>query len=1042
MGVLMPLSFQTVSVPFAQGVDTKSDPRQLPVGKLVELENGELDGINRISKRAGYTQIAQGVEINKLLAASGTVIGLGDFGGSQAGGVGVVSSALSGGVNVVGRTPSLSTQRVPLGAISDGQHWHAASGSSAVNGITYAVLVGNKLKVFQFDSGSPLQIFEQELAGSDFEYGVAVWFSPAITQSDAQFTVVYCRLVSSQFRYYARQYTGTTNTLSAEVDLSLSSPTRGLHYLQGANRSDQRMLCVNNDAIILNRTFVAGRFTGENFSAAAKLAVAGCVSVNVGTQSQALQDFWLANISVAETSPGSSTYEYRLRVSRSTGDGASWNTAFNEVISEQLGGAGLLAEPFQMVALPESRDPDAEAFVPRQVTLYIAVRSALHKVSVRIDGSTFSSTRSDVIGNLPANVLPSSKTQLYLPWQPFRRQGRDYLPVVFRSVDEETVPNSTFVALLDGETLDVVSNPIPQFLAEYDRLAPRPISTMVSNVQSVEAGIFRWHIPHYETLDSAGGGGQLVLSVFPHTFNDAHGAVAVDESTVLLGDAATRVFDGRSVRINTPLFLPDQISFVGSAQQTGQNVAIFYSYTDAAGRIHRGSPVFRPRTFAGSVSEAGFPDNLTDTDFSFEIYRTEQNGSLHYFLASAPVGTPIPEQSEIDGGTANEGFTRNSSNAPIDLPDTEIVARGVLYSDGQLDAFSPPPCQFAIFRLGNRILLATAQNTMWISKPIVPGVAVEFSPILTQAIPDATSIKAAVEMDGNGVLLSGEGIYRLTGPGFTANGTGPGFSVVRLNVDVGIEEKESLVVVPRGLMFRSSRGIELLTRGLELLYAGALIEEELVFIVGATVHPEKNQVRFYQQQSVLVFDYLIEQWGTFKLNTGGEFNFVQSAVEANGIDHLVALDGGFRTVGELSQDFVRSVDVYRESITVFTDDGRPYALRLKTGWIAPAGPQGLCKIRRFAILAERLGDHTLTVRVRYDYNDDVRQTVTFDTLTGIPAGDENYQFRARLDRMKCTAIQLEIESSAASTAELALSNLTMEVAALTGISRLGDGQSV
>ena len=36
----MPLQRQVISIPMSGALDTKTDPLQLPVGKLLELENG------------------------------------------------------------------------------------------------------------------------------------------------------------------------------------------------------------------------------------------------------------------------------------------------------------------------------------------------------------------------------------------------------------------------------------------------------------------------------------------------------------------------------------------------------------------------------------------------------------------------------------------------------------------------------------------------------------------------------------------------------------------------------------------------------------------------------------------------------------------------------------------------------------------------------------------------------------------------------------------------------------------------------------------
>lgn len=53
----MALNKQPVSITFGQGLDTKSDPFQVPIGKFLELKNSVFTTANRLSKRNGFKQI-------------------------------------------------------------------------------------------------------------------------------------------------------------------------------------------------------------------------------------------------------------------------------------------------------------------------------------------------------------------------------------------------------------------------------------------------------------------------------------------------------------------------------------------------------------------------------------------------------------------------------------------------------------------------------------------------------------------------------------------------------------------------------------------------------------------------------------------------------------------------------------------------------------------------------------------------------------------------------------------------------------------------
>ena len=49
------IDWQTISIPFGQGVNTKTDPKMLGTGKLTALTNGVFNKAERLSKRNGYT---------------------------------------------------------------------------------------------------------------------------------------------------------------------------------------------------------------------------------------------------------------------------------------------------------------------------------------------------------------------------------------------------------------------------------------------------------------------------------------------------------------------------------------------------------------------------------------------------------------------------------------------------------------------------------------------------------------------------------------------------------------------------------------------------------------------------------------------------------------------------------------------------------------------------------------------------------------------------------------------------------------------------
>jgi hypothetical protein len=54
----MALARQNFTLKFGQGLDTKTDPKQVDVGKLIELENATFQSTNRLTKRPGTEELA------------------------------------------------------------------------------------------------------------------------------------------------------------------------------------------------------------------------------------------------------------------------------------------------------------------------------------------------------------------------------------------------------------------------------------------------------------------------------------------------------------------------------------------------------------------------------------------------------------------------------------------------------------------------------------------------------------------------------------------------------------------------------------------------------------------------------------------------------------------------------------------------------------------------------------------------------------------------------------------------------------------------
>src|ERR1700679_4285215 len=70
----MALQKQVVPVPFTKGLDLKSDPKQVIMGKLLTLENGVFTSPGRIEKRNGYGMLNQTIQGTATKISSGSAL--------------------------------------------------------------------------------------------------------------------------------------------------------------------------------------------------------------------------------------------------------------------------------------------------------------------------------------------------------------------------------------------------------------------------------------------------------------------------------------------------------------------------------------------------------------------------------------------------------------------------------------------------------------------------------------------------------------------------------------------------------------------------------------------------------------------------------------------------------------------------------------------------------------------------------------------------------------------------------------------------------
>lgn len=470
------------------------------------------------------------------------------------------------------------------------------------------------------------------------------------------------------------------------------------------------------------------------------------------------------------------------------------------------------------------------------------------------------------------------------------------------------------------------------------------------------------------------------------------------------------MYDGSSVVEHNFNLYPEDVSIV--VNTSGGNLTdsssygyqVTYEWTDNQGQLHRSapSPVVSITTgIHSNQSQAVLTiPTLRITSKSnviIVVYRTQANGTVYYRL-NLP-SSPLYNDTTIDTVT----YTDNSSDA-------SIAANEQLYTTGGEVPNSAAPGTSILGEYKNRLILIPSDNpySWWYSKQVIPGSPVEFSDIFVENIgTDGGPITAFLQMDSNAIFFKEKNIFYVVGDGPSPSGANNDFTqALAIASDVGCIDQQSLILMPFGAMFKSHKGIYLLSRGLEVDYIGSDVEAfNSISVTSAQLIVETNQVRFTLASGViLVYDYFVKQWSIF--------------TNLNGISSIL-VDNNFT--------YLQSNGLtLEETPGVFNDNGTFIKLKLISSWLSLSGIQGFQRIYKALILGQYFGPHKLLVQLSYDFNPintqqtyiDATQVLNSniygnDPLYGInsPYGGAypTYQWRIFTERQVCESVQISIE---------------------------------
>lgn len=297
--------------------------------------------------------------------------------------------------------------------------------------------------------------------------------------------------------------------------------------------------------------------------------------------------------------------------------------------------------------------------------------------------------------------------------------------------------------------------------------------------------------------------------------------------------------------------------------------------------------------------------------------------------------------------------------------DAQIIGNDILYTTGGVVENIAAPATSAMALYKSRLMLLNAEdkNLVWYSKQVIENTPVDMSALFTIYIAPTTAaqgntgpVRALSAMDDKLIIFKKDAIYYMTGDGPDNTGANNDFSApIFITSTVGSSNQASIVFIPDGLLFQSDKGIWLLGRDLSTSYIGAPVEAYNDSPVLSSLNiPGTNQVRFTLANGVtLMYDYYYKQWGTFN-----NIPAISSCLY-QGL-HTFINESGL---------------VYQETLGKYLDGSNPVLLSFSTSWINLAGLQGFQRAHFFYLLGTYLTPHKLNIGIAYDYAPAPAETV-------------------------------------------------------------------
>lgn len=999
-----------ININFAQGLDTKSDPKQLSIGKFLQLENSVFTTSGRLSKRNGYktlTTLPSTSPASYLTTFNDNLVAVGES----------VFAYSASNSNWITNGVYYSTNVSTLSLVRNSFNQVQADSAIAPNGLICTAYTesngsSSSYKFVVANSATGQNIIPPTLIPVSTG---AVSGSPRVFLIDTYFVIVFTRLVSS-----TSHLTYVTISSLSPSATSLPSNDVASAYIATPGLSWDGVV-VDQNLYVAYDTTTGGQSVAVTFLTKASAVVGGPantpnVTVGAGRTATLLSmtvDLSIPsvpNIYIAFYGSGSSTgYVY----------------AVTKALVQTLA-------PTEIIT---SGTIDNIAAVAQNgiCTVYYEVD---HNYSYDsgipthfVDAVTI--TSSGTVGT-PYTVVRS----VGLASKAFLVEGTQYFLSAYESSAAAGAGFQPTYFLIDGTNSTQANPRVVQKLAYsngggYATLG-LPSVTVVGEVASVTyllKDLLESQAPALQEsigITAPAVYTQTGVSLASITLNAMDIGTVNVASTLQLTGGFGWMYDG-VLPVEENFFLwPDSVEV--TAASTGGNIEgqpsgfvsgdpsyyiqVVYSWTDNEGNAYRSAPSI-PVAVSGltNVNTYQFTYHVPTLRLTYkisspvkiEVYRWSVANQNYYEVTS------------VSQPTLND-TTADSVDIVDTLADSSIVGNSLLYTTGGVVENANSPASSVITLFDTRAWKVDAEdpNLLWYSKQVIEATPVEWSDLFTFYVAPnvGTSastgpVTALAPMDDKLIIFKKDAIYFINGTGPDNTGANSQYpaSPYFITSTVGCVNQQSIVLMNDGLQFQSDKGIWQLGRDLGTRYIGDAVEVFNGSTVNSTVNvPETTQVRFTLDSGyTLMYDYYFQQWGTF---TG------VPAVSS-------CLYQGFHT-------FINSHgQVLQETPGFYLDGANPVLMSFQTGPIVTSGVSGYQRAYWVALTGSYISPHKLNVQIAFDFGSSSQfYQIQPTNFTGLYGSDSLYgqtspyggpgnleQWRIQLENQQCQSFQIALQET-------------------------------